>query len=486
MVISPPETGSDVLNYVGGALVPARAGAWIESLNPSTGALHVRCPASEAADVSAAVEAASAAFASWSATTVEARSAVMMRVADAIEANLEAFALCESRDQGKPVSLARSVDIPRAVKNFRFFATAILHERHGATTAPGIIHVESPMPIGVCGLVSPWNLPLYLLTWKIAPCMAAGCTMVAKPSELTPATASMLAQVMIEAGVPAGVVNIVHGYGPSVGPTLCGHPKVKAVSFTGGTATARHIVTQSTVGCHGPIRKMSLELGGKNAAIVFADADLKVAAATTARSAFANQGEICLCTSRILVERSAVAEFTALLVEHVRALTVGDPLAAETRCGALVSAQHRDKVQGYIDLAVSEGAEVLCGGGRPADLPAALAGGYYIAPTVLAGLPHSSRVCQEEIFGPVAAIVPFDTEAEALEMANGTEYGLAASLWTDSASRAQRVASQLQAGNVWVNCWMVRDLRCVFARKKNCFFLLAFMHFFILFLWPMG
>jgi aminomuconate-semialdehyde/2-hydroxymuconate-6-semialdehyde dehydrogenase len=198
MVISPPETGSDVLNYVGGALVPARAGAWIESLNPSTGALHVRCPASEAADVSAAVEAASAAFASWSATTVEARSAVMMRVADAIEANLEAFALCESRDQGKPVSLARSVDIPRAVKNFRFFATAILHERHGATTAPGIIHVESPMPIGVCGLVSPWNLPLYLLTWKIAPCMAAGCTMVAKPSELTPATASMLAQVMIE------------------------------------------------------------------------------------------------------------------------------------------------------------------------------------------------------------------------------------------------------------------------------------------------
>jgi len=382
-------------------------------------------------------------------------------IAEGIDNLRDALALAESNDQGKPLWLAKN-EMIRAAQNFRFFATAAMQfssESHAMENRA--INYTLRTPIGVVGCISPWNLPLYLFTWKIAPALAAGNCVVAKPSEFTPVTAAMLGEICTAAGLPKGVLNIVHGLGASVGQAIVEHPQIKAISFTGGTATGKHIASVA-----GPMfKKVSLELGGKNPNIIFADADLDKAIKTTVNSSFMNQGEICLCGSRVFVERSVYDQVKNALVQAVSEMKVGDPLDPNTRVGAIVSKPHYEKVLGYIALAKEEGASILCGG--TALYPEGLEGGYYIAPTILEGLSASARCNMEEIFGPVISIMPFDTEEEVLAMANATDYGLAATVWTEHLTRAHRVAGQLQMGIVWVNCWLLRDLRTPFGGVKS-------------------
>lgn len=452
-----------IRNYINGELVDPLTGSWLPSYEPATGAVHVRVPDSFAADVETAVEAAKAAFPAWSATHAEERSRLLLRVAELIEQRIEALAADESRDNGKPLRLARTVDIPRAAKNFRFFATAILHSSTDAhATDREAINYTLRQPVGVAGCISPWNLPLYLFTWKIAPALAAGNTVVAKPSEITPLTAHRLAEICIEAGLPPGVLNIVHGTGADVGEAIVAHPDVPAISFTGGTHTGARIARTAAP----MFKKLSLELGGKNPTIVFADCDFDATLDTVVRSAFSNQGEICLCGSRIFVQRDLYPRFRDAFVECVAALRVGDPLDGATDQGALVSEQHLEKVLGYIAIAREEGGTVLCGGERMT-LEGRCADGWFMSPTVIEGLPFTCRTNQEEIFGPVATLQPFDTADEVLEMANSTPYGLAASVWTKDLTRAHAMAARLQSGIVWINCWMLRDLRTPFGGVKQ-------------------
>ena len=360
------------------------------------------------------------------------------------------------------MSLAKRIDIPRAVANFRFFAGAVRHQELPSHRMPDALNFTSRSPVGVCGLITPWNLPLYLLTWKLAPALAMGNTVVAKPSELSPLSAAALAVICKEAGLPDGVFNLVHGLGPEAGQAIVGHPDIKLISFTGGTATGVHVA-----GTAAPMfKKLSLELGGKNATLVFADADLDKAVDGAVRAAFTNQGEICLCGSRVLVDRSIYTEFERRFVEQVKALKVGDPADPDTDVGALNSLPHRDKVAGYVDLAREEGAQILCGGSVP-ELGPKMKGGAFFSPTVLAGLPTDSRCATEEIFGPVVTLHPFDSEGEAVSAANGTRYGLSASLWTTDLNRAHRVSAALQVGMVWVNTWLKRDLRTPFGGTKD-------------------
>ena len=450
-------------NYIEGALEEALTGAWLPVHEPATGTVYAMAPDSSGADVDAAVEAARRAFPAWSGMPAEQRSKLLLAVADGIEARLEEFARAESRDNGKPVWLARLVDIPRAVKNFRFFATAILHSSSEAHQTDGeAVNMTLRQPVGVAGCISPWNLPLYLFTWKIAPALAAGNCVVAKPSEITPYTAYLLSEVCIEAGLPAGVLNIVHGTGPEVGAAITAHPGVPAISFTGGTATGAAIARTAAP----MFKKLSLELGGKNPTLVFADCDFDDMLETVLRSAFSNQGEICLCGSRILVERPLYERFRDAFVARVRNFVVGDPLDDAPQQGALVSEAHMEKVLSYVALAREEGGTVLCGGER-VRLDGRCAEGWFVSPAVIEGLPFTCRTNQEEIFGPVVTLLPFDTEEEALAMANGTPYGLAASVWTADLRRAHRVAGALETGIVWVNCWMLRDLRTPFGGVKQ-------------------
>ena len=452
-----------LLNHIAGRAQPALGGAWLDDIDPSTGQVHARIPRSGAADVDAAVAAALAAQAGpWSQTNWVERADVLDRIADGLQARLEELALAESHDQGKPVSLARRVDIPRSIANFRFFAGAIRHQETGCHDMGHSINYTLRQPLGVCGLITPWNLPLYLLTWKVAPALAMGNTIVAKPSELTPHTATLLAEIIADAGVPDGVFNLVHGLGGEVGAAMTAHPGIKAISFTGGTSTGRLVAAAAAP----QFKKLSLELGGKNPTLIFADADLDKAIAGAARAAFTNQGEICLCGSRILVQRPVYEAFVAGLVAQVSAMKVGDPRAEDTDLGALVSEDHRDKVEGYLRLAVEEGGTIACGGKRPALAPP-LDGGFYLEPTVITGLSPSCRTATEEIFGPVVTVHPFDTEEEALEIANSVRYGLASSIWTTNLGRAHRVAARIHAGMVWVNCWMMRDLRVPFGGMKE-------------------
>jgi aminomuconate-semialdehyde/2-hydroxymuconate-6-semialdehyde dehydrogenase len=447
-----------VANFIGGEFVAPAGGKYLDNICPSTGESLGEIPDSDERDIAAAVEAARAAFPSWSATPAAERSRILLRVADLIEREKEQLAYFESLDSGKPISLARVLDIPRAVANFRFFATAILHqasEAHPMDAAA--INYTLRQPLGVVGLISPWNLPLYLLTWKIAPAIATGNTAVAKPSELTPVTAQFLSRIAIEAGVPAGVMNIVHGQGARAGQALTAHPGVRAISFTGGTATGAKVAAAA-----GPLfKKLSLELGGKNPNVVFADADLDDAIATSIRSSFWNQGEICLCGSRIFVERALYAKFVERFVEAAKKLRVGDPLDATTDVGALITDAHLQKVLRYIDLAREEGGTVVAGGRR------VQRNGFFVEPTVITGLTCACRVLQEEIFGPVVTITPFDGEAEAIAFANATRYGLSASLWTRDLQRAHRVAAALDSGTVWINTWLLRDLRVPFGGMKE-------------------
>ena len=450
-------------NYIGGRLIPPLSGRYLDNVNPATGEVYSLIPDSDAADVAQAVAAAQQAFPDWAASPAETRFRILNRIADLIEADLENFALAESTDSGKPISVARNVDIPRAVSNFRFFATAAMQFASEAHPMPGqAVNYTLRQPLGTVGCISPWNLPLYLFTWKIAPALAAGNCVVGKPSELTPMTAFLLAKVCMEAGLPAGVLNIVNGLGPSAGQAIVEHPSVKAISFTGGTATGRHIAATAAP----MFKKLSLELGGKNPSIVFADCNFEEAVSTAARSAFSNNGQICLCGSRLYVQKPIYERFRDELVRRVSALRVGDPLASDTDLGALVSASHLEKVQAYLALAREEGGNMLCGG-EQVELEGRCSGGFFLSPAIIEGLGARCRTNQEEIFGPVVTIQPFDTEEEVLGYANGTEYGLAANVWTQDLSRAHRVAERLQMGIVWINCWMLRDLRTPFGGVKH-------------------
>ena len=445
-------------NFIDGKFVPPQSGAYIDDIGPATGDVIAKLPDSDRADVDAAVTAARRAFDSWRLTPAAERSRLLLGLADLIEKKLDDLAMLESIDNGKPVSLARRLDIPRAVANFRFFGTAILHQTSDAhVTDSAALNYTLRQPLGVAGLISPWNLPLYLLSWKIAPAIASGNTCVAKPSELTPLTAHRLAELTLEAGIPPGVINIVHGYGPKAGAALCEHPQVPAISFTGGTLTGAKVSMAAA-----PLfKKLSLELGGKNPNVIFADADLDEAVATSIRSSFWNQGEICLCGSRIFVERSAYDSFVQRFTAATQKLRIGDPTEPATDVGALISEAHLQKVTGYIELAKQEGGTIVTGG-RRIDRP-----GFFVEPTVITGLGCDTRVLQEEIFGPVVTVTPFDGEEEAVRFANSTRYGLSASVWTRDLQRAHRVAALLDTGTVWINCWLLRDLRVPFGGMKE-------------------
>jgi aminomuconate-semialdehyde/2-hydroxymuconate-6-semialdehyde dehydrogenase len=450
-------------NYIGGELVQPASGTYLDNIEPATGAPYSQIPDSDDRDVNLAVDAARAAFPTWSKTAPEARFEILMRLVSLIERDLEELARAESIDNGKPISLARVMDIPRAASNFRFYATAAMHTSNESHETVGqAINYTLRQPLGVVGCISPWNLPLYLFTWKIAPAIAAGCTVVAKPSEVTPMTAYLLSKLCIEAGLPAGVLNIVHGLGPKVGASIVAHRDVKAVSFTGGTKTGEEIARTAAP----MFKKLSLELGGKNPNIVFADCDYDRALETTVRSSFANQGQICLCGSRIFIERPIYERFKNDLVSRALEMTIGDPLDEATQVGAIVSRSHMEKILSYIDLARSEGGTVLCGGNRVRP-DSRCAEGYFIEPTIIEGLSHDCRTNQEEIFGPVVSLMPFDTEDEVVSYANSVRYGLSATLWTENLSRAHRVSAALESGIVWVNCWLLRDLRTPFGGVKD-------------------
>ena len=453
----------DVLNFIDGRHAPAACGEWLDDVDPATGETYARVASSDARDVERSVAAALHAFAAWSMTPVVERSKLLRRLARLIERDLEKLARAESIDSGKPLSAARTVDIPRAVQNFDFFADAVTQFSSEAHPTDEVaLNYTLRQPLGPVACISPWNLPLYLLTWKIAPALAAGNCVVAKPSEVTPMSAHLLGSLAAEAGLPPGVLNIVQGLGPRAGGPLCAHPGIRAISFTGSTKVGAEIAREAATS----FKKLSLEMGGKNPTLVFADADLREAIPQTVRAAFSNTGQICLCGSRILVERSVYDQVRDELVERVRALRVGDPLQADTEQGALVSRQHFDKVMGCLAVARQEGGRVLCGGGR-ASVPGRCAGGFFVQPTLIEGLGPSCRTNQEEIFGPVATLLPFDGADEAVRLANSTRYGLAASLWTRDLSRAHRVGAQLHSGIVWVNCWMLRDLRTPFGGVKE-------------------
>ena len=450
-------------HFIGGQFVAPASNAFLDDVDPATGIVHAQLPDGDERDVSRATEAAERAFPEWSRAPAQERSRILLRIAEFIESNLDRLAEAESIDTGKPITLARTLDIPRAASNFRFFATAILHTHSEAHfTDQRAINYTLRQPRGIAGLISPWNLPLYLFTWKVAPAIATGNTAVAKPSEITPMTAFLLGEICNEAGLPPGVLNIVHGLGTKVGAAIVAHPRIPTVSFTGGTRTGAEISRIA-----GPMfKKLSLELGGKNPNIIFADANLDDAIGTSVRSSFANQGQICLCGSRMMVQKDAYEGVVRRFVELVKSLKVGDPLDPATEFGAVTSKQHFEKVMNYIELAKREGGTIVCGGGRPKHLPERCRNGYFIEPTVIAGLGPNCRTNQEEIFGPVVTIAPFANDAEAIAMANGVEYGLSASVWTSDLDRAHRIAAQLHSGTVWINCWLLRDLRVPFGGMK--------------------
>jgi aminomuconate-semialdehyde/2-hydroxymuconate-6-semialdehyde dehydrogenase len=452
-----------ISNYIEGKLVEPISKKYIDNVNPAEGKIYSLIPDSDAHDVALAVEAARKAFQGWSTMPVNKRSDFLIKIADLIDRDLDKLALAESVDQGKPVKLAKVVDIPRASANLRFYATASLHfssEAH--LTDQEAINYTQYSPIGVAGCISPWNLPLYLFTWKIAPALAAGCTVVAKPSELTPMTAYLLSKLCIEAGLPEGVLNIVHGLGPKAGQAIIDHPDVAAISFTGGTATGKKIAATAAP----MFKKLSLELGGKNPNIIFADCDFENAVSTSIHSSFSNQGEICLCGSRIFVERPLYQKFVDEFVIRTKELVVGDPLEEKTKVGPLNSNAHMKKVLSYIELAKQEGGQILIGG-KQVKINGRCADGYFVEPTVVVGLNSTCRTNQEENYGPVVTIMPFNTDEEVIGYANSTAYGLSATIWTENLKRAHRVSAQIKSGIIWVNCWLFRDLRTPFGGMKQ-------------------
>ena len=451
-----------IQNYINGKYENPISNEWIDNYCPANGEVYGQIPNSSKEDIENTYKSAKSAFKQWSQTTLETRSRILIKISELLEANLQRFAEAESKDNGKPISLAKDIDIPRAASNFRFFGNAITQfasESH-ESVGQDAINYTLRQSIGVVGCISPWNLPLYLFTWKIAPAIAAGNCVVAKPSEVTPMTSYLLGQICNEAGLPKGVLNIVHGLGTTTGQAIVEHPDIKAISFTGGTSTGAQIAKVAA----SMFKKLSLELGGKNPNIIFADCDYDDMLETTVRSSFSNQGQICLCGSRIFVEASIYEKFKIDFVEKVKKLKVGHPSENKTDIGALVSKPHLEKVLTYIEIAKNEGGKILCGGNKV--IVIGYENGYYLEPTIIEVKTDACRVNQEEIFGPVVTIMPFKTENDVLQMANSVKYGLSATLWTNELKRTMRMSSKLQVGIVWVNTWMLRDLRTPFGGIK--------------------
>jgi len=450
-------------NYIGGVFQNAQCDHWIDDYSPATGEKIALIPCSSSEDIDAAVKSAKNAFIGWSALSVEERASWLIRIADALESRLEEVAKLESLDTGKPISLARSVDAARSVSNFRFFAEHIsTHEQQIFEMRDATNRVVNK-PVGIAGLITPWNLPLYLLSWKVAPALLMGNTVVAKPSELTPMTANLLAEVVHSIGLPPGVFNLVHGNGIDAGSPLTSHPDVNLISFTGGTATGREVAKAASSG----FKKLSLELGGKNATIIRHDANYNEKMPEIVRASFLNQGQVCLCGSRILIHESIYDDFVESFVSSVTNMNMGDPSDENTQLGALISAAHRDKILSYIEIAKEEGGNILCGGGAPDNLPESFDNGYWITPTVIDGLEPNSRCSTEEIFGPVVTLHSFTDDDEAVEIANMTDYGLAGSIWTSDTDAGSALAERIESGMIWVNCWLHRDLRVPFGGVKN-------------------
>jgi len=454
----------DILqNYIDGCYQDPINKQYLDNIEPATGLVYGQIPNSCQDDIELAISAAQRAFPQWQATPLEQRADILYAIAQGIESQLDKLALAESIDNGKPISLAKTVDIPRAASNFKFFAHAcsqFASESHSmASTATNYTLRQA---IGIVGCISPWNLPLYLFTWKIAPALAAGNCVIAKPSEVTPKTAALLGEICQAAGLPKGVLNILHGTGVKIGSAICNHKKIKAISFTGGTTTGATIATQLAP----QFKKLSLELGGKNPALVFADCDFDATVEQVFKASFANQGQICLCASRIYIERPLFEKFKQALVAKTQALQPEDPLALSSQMGAIVSKTHLEKVLGYIELAKSEGGEVLVGGDQ-VHLTGRCAKGYFLQPTIIEGLTNQAQCNQEEIFGPVITLQAFDSDNEAISLANNSQYGLAATLWTNNLGRAHRLSERLNTGIVWVNCWLLRDLRTPFGGMNN-------------------
>jgi len=454
---------STINNYIGGQWLAPSNGKYFDNINPATGQVIGQIASSDEADVQLAVAAAQAAFPMWSVTSAEDRFTILNRIATLIDENLEALAMAECIDNGKPLWLCKKVDIPRASSNFRFFATGIMHfsaESH--CMEDKAINYTVRQPIGVVGCISPWNLPLYLFTWKIAPALAAGNCVIAKPSEVTPATAFLLTRICAEAGLPAGVLNILHGNGTDCGAAIVAHEDIKAISFTGSTRAGEHIAKTAAP----MFKKLSLELGGKNPAIVFADCDWEKMIRTVVQSSFSNQGQICLCGSRVLVQDTIYEKFKLEFIERVKKLTVGNPLDETSKQGAVVSKMHFEKILNCIAIAKEEGGKILLGG-NAVQLDGENKNGFFVAPTIIENLGPNCRTNMEEIFGPVVTLQSFSTEEEALALANASEYGLAATIWTQDISRANRMAFKIKCGIIWINCWLLRDLRTPFGGMQN-------------------
>ena len=452
-----------IQNYIGGEFVEPLSNAYLQNINPATGEVFGQIPNSNSHDVDAAVAAAEKAFPSWSVSTPEFRFKILNRIAELIDEHLDEIALAETTDNGKPLWLSKRVDIPRASSNFRFFATAIMHfSTDSHVMEDKAINYTVRQPVGIVGCISPWNLPLYLFTWKIAPALAAGNCVIAKPSEVTPLSSYLLSKICNEAGLPDGVLNILHGDGPSCGSAIVAHPKIKAISFTGSTRAGEQIASVAAP----MFKKLSLELGGKNPNVIFADCDWDKMMRTTVQSSFSNQGQICLCGSRILIHKSIYEKFKAEFIERVKKLTVGDPLQEASKQGAVVSKVHFDKVMNCIAVAKEEGGTILLGG-EAVTPEGRCANGYFIQPTIIEGLDAHCKTNMEEIFGPVVTLQTFETEEEALALANASNYGLASTIWTQDIARANRVALKINTGIVWINCWLLRDLRTPFGGMKN-------------------
>lgn len=451
-----------ILNLIDGRMIEAQGQEWLPCFEPATGEVYAQVPSSDERDVALAVQAATKALPVWSKTTRVERAALLTKLAGLLEKNLERFAAAESKDNGKPVSLARTVDIPRSISNLNFFAEQILDYQQELFTGSAGRNQVVRTPLGIVGTISPWNLPLYLFTWKIAPALAAGNCVVAKPSEVTPMTAFLLAQLSIEAGFPPGVLNIVHGLGARVGSAMSQNKDIKAISFTGSTQTGSRIQQDASK----QFKKLSLEMGGKNPFVVFADVDLEKVTSWAVKAAFTNQGQICLCGSRFIIHEQIYPEFKKLFLKKTQSLKVGDPAEPATDQGAIVSADHFKKISLAVEKAKTEGARILTGG-KAAVVPGRCEKGYFFEPTVLEGLGPTSATNQEEIFGPVVTLQTFKSEAQAIALANDSQYGLAASVWGQDPDQLQRVAGDLQFGIIWLNTWMTRDLRTPFGGVKN-------------------
>ncbi len=450
-------------NFIDGLYVAPISDQYLQNINPATNELISLIPNSNHQDIELAVKAAKKASTAWSNSTGEDRFKILNKIADLIELNLEELALAETIDTGKPLKLSKTIDIPRAASNFRFFATSAMQfssESH--SSGSNIVNYTLRQAIGIVGCISPWNLPLYLFTWKIAPALASGNCVIAKPSELSPTTAFLLGKICNEAGLPPGVLNIIHGDGIHAGSAIVSHPDIKAISFTGGTSTGKKIASIAAP----MFKKISLELGGKNPCIVFADCDYEKTLSEVSRLAFTNQGQICLCGSRILIEKPIYEKFKNDLVTKVKLLQIGDPLDSQTQIGALISKAHQEKVLAYVEIAKQEGGSILTGGekfishGRCQE-------GAFVSPTIIENLNQNCRTNQEEIFGPIISLQSFETVDEAIEMANDSQYGLAASVWTKDIQKSMRLTKEINTGIVWINCWLVRDLRTPFGGMKD-------------------